>query len=152
MRRHEIRLKHHDYRVKGIYLVTLVTTGRQRCLSIVRGESVSLTPLGEVVRTHLGLLPGWRPQVTVVDHVVMPDHVHILLRFTEAVPAGLGGVVGCLKGGITREINAIRGTPAAAFWQPNYWERVVRSARELTGYRRYFAENPRRWTVKYGRT
>jgi putative transposase len=150
MRRHDVRLKAFDYRSPGIYLVTLVTTGRERCLAAVRDAAVSLTPFGNVVTKHLGLLPGWRPQVIVIDHIIMPDHVHILLRFVEEIPAGLGGVVGCLKAGITREVNVIRGTPADPFWQPNYWERVVRSETELRGYQRYFADNPRRWAVKYG--
>lgn len=150
MRRHDIRLKHFDYRSPGIYLVTLVTTGRERSLATVDDHGAHLLPDGEVVQRHLELLPSWRPHLSVVDHVVMPDHLHALLRFTDYVPAGLGAVVGCLKAGITREINLIRGTPAARYWQPNYWERVVRSESELAGFRRYFAENPRRWLVKYG--
>ena len=111
---------------------------------------MALLPFGEVVHRHCGLLPRWRPQVEVVDRVVMPDHVHLLLRFIDHVPAGLGAVIGCWKAGITREINAQRGTPGQAFWQQNYWERVVRTERELSGFRRYFRENPERWLRKYG--
>lgn len=150
MRRHEIRLRHHDYHAPGIYLITMVTDRRLRSLARVHEEGVELLGCGLVVRRHLELLPGWRPQVEVVDHVVMPDHVHLLLRFLDHVPAGLGGVVNCLKGGITREINRLCGTPAAPFWQQNYWERVVRSDAELEKYRRYFRENPARWFAKYG--
>jgi|SRR5688572_17098316 putative transposase len=150
MRRHDIRLKHFDYRSPGIYLVTMVTERRSRCLAKVASSGVTLLGLGEVVERHLALLPTWRPQVEIVDRVVMPDHIHLLVRFRDTVPAGLGGVIGCLKAGITREVNSLRGTPGALFWQHNYWERVVRSEREVHALRRYFEENPLRWIRKYG--
>ncbi len=148
--RHDIRLKHFDYRSPGIYLVTLVTAVRSRTLARVTPTSVEVLPFGEVVRRHIDLLPGWRPQLEVTDHVVMPDHVHLILTFLDVVPAGLGAVVGCFKAGVTREINRLRGTEGANFWQHNYWERVVRSDAELTRYRQYLADNPRRWREKHG--
>ena len=150
MHRHEIRLKHHDYRSSGVYLVTTVTDHRVRCLAQVTGVGTVLSSFGEVVERHCDHLAGWRPQVEVIDRVVMPDHVHLLLRFHDEVPVGLGAVVGCWKAGITREINLLRGTPGQAFWQQNYWERVVRTERELSGLRGYFRENPERWLRKYG--
>lgn len=30
-------------------------------------------------------------------------------------------------------------------WQRNYWERVIRTDRELANVRRYITENPQRW-------
>jgi REP element-mobilizing transposase RayT len=150
MRRHDIRLKRFDYRASGLYLVTLVTERRVRSLAQVSSDGVALSPFGEVAQRHCGLLPTWRPQVRVIENVVMPDHVHLLLHFVEDVPAGLGAVVGCFKAGITREVNALRGTPGQGFWQYNYWERIVRTERELVGLRRYFRENPQRWLMKYG--
>jgi len=150
MRRHDIRLKHFDYHAPGIYLVTAVTDYRARCLAHVSTDGVALSPFGEVVQRHCDLLPTWRPQVKVIDNVVMPDHVHLLLHFGGDVPAGLGAVVGCWKAGITREVNVLRGTPRETFWQQNYWERIVRTEHELTSFRRYFRENPQRWLKKYG--
>ena len=150
MRRHDIRLKQFDYRSSGIYLVTLVTARRERCLARVSEDGVAMCPFGEVVQRHCALLPTWRPQVRIIDNVVMPDHAHLLFHFVDDVPAGLGAVVGCFKAGITREINVLRGTPGATFWQHNYWERIVRTEHELAGFRRYFKENPQRWLVKYG--
>ena len=150
MRRHDVRLKHFDYRSTGVYLVTVVTDRRSRCLAKVSAEGVALSPFGEIVQRHCALLPSWRPQVKVVDFVVMPDHVHLLLRFVDDVPAGLGAVIGCWKAGVTREVNGARGTPRGVFWQQNYWERVVRTERELVGYRWYFRQNPERWLRKYG--
>src|SRR5688572_2303185 len=125
MRRRDIRLQHLDYRSPGIYLVTVVTARRARCLARVSAEGAHLSPFGEIVLRHCELLPSWRPQVKVVDYVVMPDHVHVLLEFLDQVSAGLGSVVGCWKAGITREVNAVRGTPGEPLWQHNYWERVV---------------------------
>jgi hypothetical protein len=74
----------------------------------------------------------------------------LILSFVEPVASGLGGVVGCLKGGITRDINLLRRTDGAAVWQQNYWERVIRSERELESLEQYLSENPRRWLLKHG--
>lgn len=150
MLRNDIRLKAFDYRSPGIYLVTLVTDRRARSLATISRDGVSLLPWGRVVEHHLALLPAWRPNVEILGHIVMPDHVHVILQFCEEIGAGLGGVVNCLKGGITREINLLRRTDGAVFWQRNYWERVLRSEADLERCRHYLTDNPRRWREKYG--
>ena len=127
MRRPAIRLSHFDYRSEGMYLVTLVTVQREPLFGAVEPAGVKLSEAGVIAAENLRLLPIRRPAVRVVESVIMPDHIHLILSFTEPVPAGLGGVVGCLKGGITRDVNLIRRTDGAAVWQQNYWERVVRS-------------------------
>ncbi|HEX7918363.1 MAG TPA: hypothetical protein VF454_03120, partial [Gemmatimonadales bacterium] len=76
MRRPDVRLKHFDYRSPGTYLVTTVTDHRVRCLAHVTHGGRILSQFGVVVERHCDNLSGWRPQVQVVDRVVMPDHVH----------------------------------------------------------------------------
>jgi REP element-mobilizing transposase RayT len=62
------------------------------------------------------------------------------------VAAGsLPAVVRAFKAAVTRRINRESGTPGAAVWQRNYWERVLRDGRELGIARRYVADNPLRW-------
>lgn len=49
------------------------------------------------------------------------------------------------KAATAKRINNIRGTPGAAVWQRNYYERVIRDDRELERAREYILDNPRRW-------
>ena len=150
MRRRNIRLPEHDYRSPGIYLITLVTDFRARILSRITDRGICLTPFGMITAHHIEDLPLLRPQISVIDDAIMPDHVHLLLNLHRPVPNGLGSVVRSLKAGIAREINIFRGTEGAPVWQRNYWERIVRSGGELARYRRYLEENPRRWFLKHG--
>jgi REP element-mobilizing transposase RayT len=53
--------------------------------------------------------------------------------------------VGSLKSAVTKRINAHRGTPAAAVWQRNYYERVIRDEEELDRTREYVVANPAHW-------
>lgn len=44
-----------------------------------------------------------------------------------------------------RKINALRGTPAEAVWQRNYYEHIIRDDDDLARIREYIAANPSRW-------
>ena len=59
----------------------------------------------------------------------------------------LGRLVGAFKTVSTKEINLIRGTPAAAIWQRNYYEHIIRNDGELARIRKYIDENPLKWDL-----
>ncbi|MGC1581709.1 MAG: transposase, partial [Candidatus Acidiferrales bacterium] len=57
----------------------------------------------------------------------------------------LANVIGALKSFSSRQINKTRGTPGINVWQRGYFERVVRSGKELSAIQSYINENPSRW-------
>jgi putative transposase len=57
----------------------------------------------------------------------------------------LGQVIGSFKSLTTIEANKRQGTPGQRLWQPDYYERVVRSETELHRFRQHIADNPARW-------
>jgi len=59
----------------------------------------------------------------------------------------LGAIIRAFKSATTRRINAARGTPGAAVWQRNYYERIVRDEIALERIRAYILANPLRWTL-----
>lgn len=150
MRRHAIRLETFDYRSPGIYLITTVTVRSEGVFGQVRDGEVVPSSSGRVAYAHIAQLSQHRPTVQVVESMVMPDHLHLILRFVDFTPCGLGAVVGAFKAGITRDLNRLSGTPGRGIWQDNYWERVVRNAEELQRLCRYLRNNPRRWWARYG--
>jgi putative transposase len=119
-------------------------------------------------------LPDHYPHVQIDAFVVMPDHVHgiVVLGGTHragsdrdgdaraglkpaptgcgpatypGVHRGLPEVVRALKTFSARRINALRNTPGTPVWQRGYYERIIRSERELNLTRRYIETNPQRW-------
>ena len=45
----------------------------------------------------------------------------------------------------TKRINAKRKMPHSRVWQRNYFERIIRNARELDATRQYILNNPENW-------
>jgi REP element-mobilizing transposase RayT len=46
-----------------------------------------------------------------------------------------------------RRINTAAGAPGCPVWQRNYYEHIIRDARELDAIRRYIADNPMQWAL-----
>ena len=106
----------HDYSRPGIYMVTLVVDGRQRLFGTLAGRTraargsaeaphVELSALGRcVLNEEVRKISEHYPMVEVCRVVVMPDHLHLLLRVHQPLPEGknLGQVVRGFKTGCTR--------------------------------------------------
>jgi len=155
--RRALRLPGFDYRTPAGYFVTVCTAGRRPLFGRVVDGKVELSTFGAIVREEWFRTAAQRPNVLLFDDelVVMPDHLHGIVWLVaepsdpaprHGNPAGsLPAVVGAFKAAAARRINAARGTPGRPVWQRSYWERIVRSDRELAVIRRYIAENPLRW-------
>ena len=83
------------------------------------------------------------------DLVVMPNHLHGILRFTS-VGEPLGRIVSAFKSITT--VAYVRGvrhrdwpTFDSQLWQRNYWERVLRDDDEVAHARAYIRDNPVYW-------
>ena len=164
-RRRSLRLPHHDYAVPGAYFVTLVTHERTPIFGRIEAGRVRLCEPGRIAREEWFRTAELRSNVVLFaeEFVVMPNHVHGVVRIVEraaapvgaqraaplprstVTPGSLGAIVRAYKAAVTRRVNRLRGTPGAPVWQRNYWEHVVRSERALAAVRRYIAENPLRW-------
>ena len=72
-------------------------------------------------------------------YVVMPNHVHTLLLLSDQFP--LKDVVHSLKSYTAKEINKFLGQDGK-LWQRGYWDRLIRSEKQLNWTRSYIAKNP----------
>ena len=70
--------------------------------------------------------------------VVMPNHVHVLVRILETPLAGL---IKTWKGGVAREANKLL-RREGSFWERDYWDTYMRDEAHLTRARRYTESNP----------
>lgn len=120
----------HDYSRPGTYHITLhVAEGRGCPLGTVEGDlmaadgtpeapRVALSPIGEMVEHELlTAIRARYPMVAVQEHVVMPDHLHALVRVTAPLKnkAGksthLGQVIKGFKYGCNRRYWQLLGLP-----------------------------------------
>jgi REP element-mobilizing transposase RayT len=80
-----------------------------------------------------------RERYTAASFVVMPNHVHVLFRLHEG--QRLEETVKSWKGFSARKINELRGA-TGAFWQADYWDRMVRNPGHLNRCMDYIRQNP----------
>lgn len=79
--------------------------------------------------------------------VVMPNHVHVLVRQDQHHP--LSGIVQSWKRHSSREIrrlgydvNRQAASPHAGIWQRDYWDRYIRNDRHFSAVEEYIHLNP----------
>ena len=148
--RKHIRLKQYDYAEEGVYFITFCTKNRAPLLSHIVGRGDlpppqgALTDIGKIVAEIIENTEKVYANITVDNYVIMPNHVHVLIRISE----GNGGVraprptvmqiVKALKGIITRQLGF-------SIWQTGFYDHIIRDDEDYQIRFRYIEENPARW-------
>ena len=100
--RKNTRLQVFDYNIPTAYFVTICTEHKQPILSnIVGGDvldapqsndvnvaKVELLKCGKIAEKYILQLNDFYEDITVENYVIMPDHIHILLRVLDAEVGG----------------------------------------------------------------
>ena len=94
-KRKPIRLPDYDYSSPGTYFVTICTQDRRCILSRITvgadalgGPQLQLTDAGKIVEQYIlssDRIPGFR----VDKYVVMPNHIHLIMRIENGPPRGV---------------------------------------------------------------
>lgn len=151
------RLKDYDYGTPGAYFVTICTRNRAPLLSSIpvgRGLAPAeprLTELGRIAREQLLALEQRYPSVTVDKYVIMPNHIHALIRLREE-PAGprprptLMDVICAYKSLTTRLCRQVESFQGGMVFQTSFYDHVIRTRQEYLEVWAYIDGNPARWT------
>ncbi len=170
------RLPEYDYGSNGAYFLTVCTKNRACCLSKIQCNreeaAVSLSSAGEIVASFIQIIPQKYPSVHVDHYVIMPNHIHLLIRIDRACGTGdpspaadrgtgdpsptadrgtgdpsptIGRVMGWLKYQTAKEINAALGRDAGPFWQRSYYDHIIRDGNDYLIRWKYIDGNPPRW-------
>ena len=95
------RCKTWDYRERCIYMVTFCTEGRLPLLGRLVGDEthacIECTEAGRLVEQCWRDLPNRYPQVSLLEHQIMPDHFHGILFVRERLPKPMGSLIGMVK-------------------------------------------------------
>ncbi len=136
----------HLQRADADLFVTFCTGGRR----ILRAEARDLI-LEHCLREG-GILPlagegaraTLRPRIHLHAVVVMPDHVHLLvkpLRDENGWPFPLVDILQCLKGATAHRINKLLET-SGPLWEEESFDHVLRSSESLKEKCEYIRQNP----------
>ena len=87
------------------------------------------------------------PYVKIDKYVIMPTHIHVIIRLLDGVMPrqGLTDIVGAYKSLTTREINAERNTPGQRQFQRSFYENVIRNETAYQACWTYIDGNPDKW-------
>lgn len=148
------RLENFDYSSCGAYFVTICTRDRQNYFwkdtfstvgaTIGRPQDVELTQYGEIVREAIDGIHSTYPAVSVESDVIMPNHVHLLLRVCAdecgrpLVAPTVSRIINQLKGYVSKRAGKV-------IWQKSFYDHVVRGREDYEEHLKYIDENPIRW-------
>jgi putative transposase len=159
-----LRLPYRSYAEPGIYYVTICAHKNACVFGSIQNGSVSLTPLGDFVHEHWQVIPSHFPKAKLHAFIVMPSHLHGLIELAgqptsptaeirprkfdlDAVPVGsLPAIVRSFKAIVARRAHLELGF-SGDVWHRNYFERIIRDARELSNATQYVLENPAKWEM-----
>lgn len=173
MKRHfsnstSLRLSGHDYRLPRWYFVTTNTYRRAPHFGTVETGRMYLNEAGQIVAEEWKRTETLRDNVELGAFVVMPDHVHGLIRlvdprltdldvdplptedgeplreFGDAVAHSLSTIIGCFKAAATRRIHRLSGWEHVEVWQSSFHDHILHSRTALHRARRYIRTNPQR--------
>ena len=165
-RRKHIRLKDFDYSSSGLYFITICTEGRQCVLSKVTGSrttkgtteeslvgrglapAVELTDLGIIAEKQLCLLPQRFSAVQIRRYVIMPNHIHMIVRLDRNTAGAsprptIMDVVCAYKSLTTIECNKLKKMPK--LFQTSFHEHIIRNKQEYFEISNYITNNPILW-------
>ena len=159
-----------DYN-EGVYFVTICTAGRAHCFGEIEGGEMQLSDVGRFAETQLMSASRFNPDVEVPLFVVMPNHIHFVVRVDgrrdygdvingmpvdmrspngyyrangqerRIVPT-LSRYVSQLKGAVTKYANR---SGVLFAWQPRYYDEMIRSADAARNVEEYINNNVARW-------
>lgn len=141
----ELRLPEFDYSQAGAYFITICADKRRELFGEINGFQVVESEIGKVVSLCWEELPRAYSFIALDSWVVMPNHFHgvIWIGSNNSEKKSLSRIVAGFKAMATsKSKEAMKGS---RLWQPNFYEHVIRSERELTNIREYIANNPLNW-------
>ncbi len=158
--RRKMRLPERDYSQAGYYYITVCTKDKRCILGTVVGRDdlgapqTETTAIGQIVEKYMLSIDTAYPFVKLDKHVIMPNHIHMILRIeypTEGSPrapherrAGssrptkISHVVGCLKRFTNRDAGE-------NLWQASYYDHIIRDETDYLHIWQYIDSNPAKW-------
>ncbi len=153
-----MRLRGWDYTSPGWYFMTICVKNKECFLADIVNGKIIPNEFGKIVESRWVWLRNQYPYVELDAFVVMPNHVHGLVRIVNpSVVTGrdlsllmipekiksLSEIIGAFKMTSSKDIH-LAGFPNF-FWQRSFYEKIIRSEQEANAVRKYIRENHLNW-------
>ena len=156
------RLDYYDYSQNGAYFITICTQDRKKVLSKIavgtplpgcpQEPAVKLLPHGKIADKYIQQMNAFYEYVSVEKYVIMPDHIHLLLRIHNpnghpgtGVPTQRTSVAARFVGTLKRFCNKEYGEN---IWQSRYYDHVIRNRKDYDEIWQYIENNPKKWVME----
>ena len=168
--RRSIRLKGYDYAQAGLYFITICTQNRV-CLfgDVINGEMI-LNQYGQIAYNEWLKTPQIRNNVELGDFVIMPNHIHVIIRLLcrgelhspvihelhsggvlntppnsppQSPSQTIGAIVRGYKSTVTKQLGFLGFD--GKLWQRNYYEHIIRDEKSYLRISAYIINNPQNW-------
>ena len=148
------RLKQYDYSQNGAYHITICTKNRASILSVVVGRAalcappyIELTKLGKITQYYIDRIPVVYQGVTVDACVIMPDHIHLLLRIDR------NGAQGAARPTVDQVVRSVkimvRKHTGISPFQRSFYEHIIRGYEDYCETWEYIHNNPIKHSKEY---
>ena len=169
--RRSIRLKGYDYSQAGLYFITICCQDRVCRLGKIENGVMICNELGEIAYREWMKTAELRPQIELDAFMVMPNHIHGILKINEMdmdtlhSPNNMGDNMGDNTGECNSPLRSpsntigaiIRGYKSSVtkqfglmgfdekLWQRNYYEHIIRDEQSYQIISEYIINNPKKW-------
>jgi len=168
------RISEYNYSQNGAYFITICTYNRMEILSTitvgtplpgcpqepgleysVRSPHVELSGYGIIADKVIRQMDVFYDHLSVEKYVIMPDHIHLLIRIYgvdghpgRGVPTKasekssvIARFVGTFKRFCNKEYEE-------NIWQERYYDHVIRNQQDYDEIWQYIDNNPRKWLIQ----
>ena len=149
------RLKNYDYSSEGYYYITVCTANKQKILGEIVGDGACDIPRieyfanGKVVDKYIKKMNNHFDGVSVDKYIIMPNHIHLILRITKQEENGSSQAPNPTNAIIPKFISLFKRycnkEIGKNIFQRSYYDRVVRSESEYKKIWEYIDSNPCKW-------
>ena len=150
-KRKKNRLENFDYTENGAYFITICVKDRKKILcDIVGADTIRpcktvLSNYGKIADAAIKRIVNVYENVCVPKYVIMPDHIHIILRIKNNGGRMISAPT--VIAGMKRYVSKKCGYP---IWQKGFYDHVIRNQNDYDEICEYIENNPAKWATKTG--
>jgi len=137
------RLSGYDYSTENAYFITACIENREHTFGRVVEDKVELSKQGEIVKRRISGIPDFFSEVSVLESVIMPNHLHCILMIGDKGKT-LSQIVQSLKSACTRQAKK---EGAKLMWQRSFYDHIIRDEESYCRIAEYIRNNPLKWSV-----
>lgn len=136
----------HDYRSPSKYMITLKKGAKTPSFGILSGGTdnsyVLLSKVGTFVKDELRELTSICSSLKLWQYIVMPDHIHFLLKVTDYLDEPLGNYIARWKVDVNHHCGLL-------VFEQGFNDQIITLSRSLDTIFQYIKQNPYRLAVRF---